>query len=125
MKFESVPEMFKYADDLVNKYVEAYKEDWTKIDSKAFSGYAEEANKNQLESALFIVRRCGTYLLPLRFKPDGSKAVLSVSAKAYAKYYAKETLGGSKDNRFYLVNYKTLEITKKAAEQVIKMTQDF
>ena len=125
MKFESMPEMFAYADDLVNKYVEAYKEDWTKIDSKSFNGYANEADENQLESALLIARRCGTYLLPLRFKPDGSKAVLSVSAKAYAEYYAKETLNGSKDNRFYLVNYKTLEITKKTAEQVVKMTQEF
>lgn len=123
MKFTNVTGMKSYADRLVDRYVEAYKSDWTEMESKAFDDFVEESHDKKLSSALFIVRRCGTYLLPFRYALGHSRSELTVYGKSFAEYYADETLFGSKDNRFYLIDFEHLTITQKKAEWVKEMSK--
>lgn len=121
MDFVSVKAMKDYANSLVEKYVKIYKTDWTGIDSMSFDGFAEEARDKKLSHALFIVRTCGTYLLPMRYVPDHSRSELSISGRSLAEYYADESLSGSKDNRFYLIDFENLTVVRKTAEQAMRL----
>ena len=118
MKFVSVKEMKDYANSLVNMRVkDFYKTDWTKIDSMSFDGFAEEARDKKLSHTLFIVWTCGTYLLPIRYVPDHSRSELSISGRSIAEYYADESLSGSKDVHFYMIDFENLTVVQKTASQ--------
>lgn len=111
MKYNNYVEMESEAERLVDRYVEHYQSDW-ELDKEWFT----KLSKERSDSAVFIVRRCGTLLLP-------KKALEAKGAPAgqILSYYVDETLDGSKDNRFYLMDFRTCEMKKMQAAKVAKM----
>lgn len=109
MKYKNTKEMKLAAEGLVNKFVKHYKSDWD-IDNELFCKLAEEHK----ETAVFIVRECGTYLLPCSKldKKNGSVATSILS------YYVEETLDGSDKNRFYIIDFRSCSIKYTSAEKV-------
>lgn len=111
MKYETYEKMQEEAERLVTRYVESYRSDW-ELDKKWFKRLSEE----KTDSAVFVVRQCGTLLLPCTaISEKGSCAGQILS------YYVDETLDGSPKNRFYLMNFKTCEMKKVKAITVADM----